>query len=450
MAAQADHEIVTVGQGDGQTITEGLSPFEQLYRKPDLLAMRKLSPANFERFVAHVLSHAGYHVKHTGPFFRRGVDLELLPNGEVSRKRLGGVECKRYNGNQLVGRDPVQTLAGAAALKTNLPGYLITTSGFTEPAQEEARQHPNISLLDGERFRRYVDYVRGSVGQTARVERLPIPPNAVIDAERIVAQRAQHGPRVLVIANNKGGVGKTTTARFLGTGLAERGRHVLLIDMDAQANLSEFILGTGPDMTAPPTLADYFSGVCRLPETVHSSPTQPLLSIIPAHPSLAHADTGGFGRPDIELKFVANLYDAFAPREGFTRYDWIIIDTPPSVSVFTRAALAAADFVLAPVRARDSSVRGTSNMLQAKCTMSALMGRAPQLLGGLLTHWGEDTASANAKSQLADVFHNANSGLLDPRIPMSTAIETNPNAARNARIEYDRVVEEVLKHDFPS
>ncbi|MGZ3665604.1 MAG: AAA family ATPase [Ktedonobacterales bacterium] len=447
MATQADHEVVTADQGEVLAPTVGLDPFEQLYRQPELQAMRKLSPANFERFVAHVLSHAGYRVTHTGPFFRRGVDLELLPNEEVSRKRLGGVECKRYNGNQLVGRDPVQKLAGAAALKTNLPGYLITTSGFTEPAQEEARQHSNISLLDGGRFVRYVNYIRGSVGQTVRVERSPIPPNAVIEAERIVAQRAQYGPRVLVIANNKGGVGKTTTARFLGIGLAEHGRHVLLIDMDAQANLSEFILGTGPDKTAPPNLADYFSGVCRLPETVHSSPTQPLLSIIPAHPSLAHADTGGFGRPDIELKFVANLYDAFAPREGFTRYDWIIIDTPPNVSLFTRAALAAADFVLAPVRARESSVRGTINMLYALRAMSALMGRTPQLLGGLLTHWGEDTASENAEARLGDVFHNERTRLLDPRIPMSAAIESNPNAARNARLAYDQVVEEVLKHD---
>ncbi|MGZ6308246.1 MAG: ParA family protein, partial [Ktedonobacterales bacterium] len=147
------------------------------------------------------------------------------------------------------------------------------------------------------------------------------------------------------------------------------------------------------------------------------------------------------------LKFVANLYDAFAPREGFTRYDWIIIDTPPNVSLFTRAALAAADFVLAPVRARESSVRGTINMLYALRGMSALMGRTPQLLGGLLTHWGEDTASENAEARLGDVFHNERTRLLDPRIPMSAAIESNPNAARNARLAYDQVVEEVLKHD---
>lgn len=444
MATSAEDEFTYPNRVVLPTNTQTLDPLQLLYEQPDLAAMRKLSPTHFERFVAHVLTHAGYRVRHTGKIFRRGVDLELLPNEEVSRRRLGGVECKRYNGHQLVGRDPVQKLAGAAALKTNLPGYLVTTSGFTEPAQAEARQHPNISLVDGECLVRYIDYVRGSVGQTARVERIPIAPDVVIAGARIVAQRAAGGPRILVIANNKGGVGKTTTARFVGTGMAERGRRVLLIDMDAQANLSEFILGTGPDKTAPPTLADYFSGVCRLSEAVHSSPTLPLLSIIPAHPSLRHADTGGFGRPDIELKFVAHLYEAFAPREGFAHYDWIIIDTPPSVSLFTRAALAAADFVLVPVRARDSSRRGTLNMLDGLRTMSALMGRSPQLLGGLLTHWGEDSASENAEKQLADVFNNEGSRLLDPKIPMSVAIESNPGAAYKARQEYERVVEEVL------
>ena len=53
-------------------------------------------------------------------------------------------------------------------------------------------------------------------------------------------------------------------------------------------------------------------------------------------------------RPDLELSFVEALYTAFAPQEGHLLYDWIILDTPPSVSLFTRAALAAADYILTP------------------------------------------------------------------------------------------------------
>jgi hypothetical protein len=110
MAATDDQEPAPGHPRDATDVTN-LDPLEVLYRAPSLEKMGRLSPANFERFVAHVLSHAGYRVKHTGPFFRRGVDLELLPLDGAGRKRLGGVECKRYNGNLPVGRDPVQKLA---------------------------------------------------------------------------------------------------------------------------------------------------------------------------------------------------------------------------------------------------------------------------------------------------------------------------------------------------
>lgn len=443
MAAAGDDGVIP-DQDEAATTTS--DPFEQLYRTPDIPEMRKLTPANFERFVAHVLSHAGYRVRHTGPFFTRGVDLELHPNQDGNRRKLGGVECKRYNRKQPVGREPVQTLAGAAATRGGLPGYLITTSTFTEPAKEEARTRPNIHLVDGEHFVRYIDYVRGSVGSTHETALTAIPPNAVLDADRLFQRRPTTAPRIVAIANNKGGVGKTTTARFLGLGLAAKGQRVLLVDLDAQANLSEVILGVGPDRIAPPNLAGYFAGECALAEAVHPSPSQPLLSILPSHPHLAHYDTGGFGRPDVELKFVAGLYEAFAPEQGYPQFDWIVLDTPPNVSLFTRTALAAADYVLVPARARDSSVRGTLNMLRAHKAMGALMGRTPVLLGCLLTHWGEDNASELSEARLRRIFELRGSQVLDPHIPMSTAIESNPNAASTARKTYDELVEEVMNH----
>ena len=224
--------------------------YEALYHFPTIAGMQKLKPAEFEKFVQFVLDHAGYRAKHTGPFFAGGVDIELLERVSSGQPhRLGGVECKKYNGKLAVGKDPVQKLAGAKAIKRGLQGYLITTSTFTHPAIQEAQGRPNIHLIDGKRLVRYTNYVRGSVGTEHKSSLTVIAPSVVADADRVMQNRPKLMPHILAIANNKGGVGKTTTARFLGTGLAAKGQRVLLIDMDAQANfvLRSFVSYTAVD-----------------------------------------------------------------------------------------------------------------------------------------------------------------------------------------------------------
>ena len=114
MATQPDDEILEQLVEDPSQ--QQLDQVEQLYREPDMREMRKLRPADFEQLVACVLRHAGFKVKHTGLLFRRGVDLEIFSPQANAQLTIGGVECKRYNRAQPVGRDPVQKLAGAAAL----------------------------------------------------------------------------------------------------------------------------------------------------------------------------------------------------------------------------------------------------------------------------------------------------------------------------------------------
>jgi hypothetical protein len=81
--------------------------------------------------------------------------------------------------------------------------------------------------------------------------------------------------------------------------------------------------------------------------------------------------------------------------------------------------------------------------------MGALMGRTPKVLGGLFTHWGEDSASQDAESELRLILGAVGSGVLDARIPVSSAIESNPSAAHNAMREYRNLAEEVKKHVSP-
>ena len=111
----------SIGQHSQVAVSESTDPFEALYRHPTIPSMRELSPVNLERFVKHVLTHAGYDVRHTGPFFRRGVDLELHTNQGTPKRRLGGVECKKYNRKLPVGREPVQTFGRSRGLEGGIP-----------------------------------------------------------------------------------------------------------------------------------------------------------------------------------------------------------------------------------------------------------------------------------------------------------------------------------------
>jgi hypothetical protein len=78
------------------------------------------------------------------------------------------------------------------------------------------------------------------------------------------------------------------------------------------------------------------------------------------------------------------------------------------------------------------------------------MGRIPTLIGCLVTHWGEDSASEAAKARLRRIFELEGSQVLDRKIPLSSAIESNPSAATAARKAYDDLVQEVMSHVGPT
>jgi cellulose biosynthesis protein BcsQ len=115
------------------------------------------------------------------------------------------------------------------------------------------------------------------------------------------------------------------------------------------------------------------------------------LSVIPSDPNLTLRDPGGSGHPALESRFMRDVLKLGATPLGSLggTPDWIILDTAPAMIALTRAGLAAAQYVIAPVRPRRLSLRGTRNMLTTLRTINALTNSGARFLGMVITHWDD-------------------------------------------------------------
>lgn len=155
---------------------------------------------------------------------------------------------------------------------------------------------------------------------------------------------------ITALANQKGGVGKTTTAINLSACLAERGQKTLLIDLDPQANASS---GLGLKPQAGDSIYSVLLGDGLLPDRIRPTPIENL-DMVPSEVDLAGAEV------DIARSegYLHRLRDALAPLIENTRYNHIILDCPPSLGILTINALAAADFVIAPIQCEYYALEG--------------------------------------------------------------------------------------------
>lgn len=160
--------------------------------------------------------------------------------------------------------------------------------------------------------------------------------------------------KIIAIANQKGGVGKTTTAVNLGTGLASEGKKVLLIDGDPQASLSISLGYDEPDKLEV-SLVDILSNVVNeeeIPENYAVLNVRENVDLIPSNIELSAVEISLVNTMSRELvlkSYIDSIKD---------RYDFIIIDCMPSLGVMTVNALACADTVLIPVQAAYLPVKG--------------------------------------------------------------------------------------------
>ena len=211
---------------------------------------------------------------------------------------------------------------------------------------------------------------------------LEVPPTVTLSSSESTTTdpAAIPGPQIFAIANQKGGVGKTTTAINLATALAAVGEKVLLIDLDPQGNAST---GLGvPRSERAPGAYEFILGLSPMAECIRASAI-PGLSVMPASVQLAGAEIELI---DMERR-EHRLFDALSADEQSARAQWttILLDCPPSLGLVTLNALVAVDAVLVPLQAEFLALEGIGALINTVERIKKKLNPKLHIAGVVLT-----------------------------------------------------------------
>ncbi|MDR0389470.1 MAG: AAA family ATPase [Spirochaetaceae bacterium] len=199
--------------------------------------------------------------------------------------------------------------------------------------------------------------------------------------------------RVYVFVNQKGGVGKTTSAINLGAYIAEAGKSVLLVDFDSQANLSG---GVGVE-NARPGVYELISGSIPIDQVIRQTAI-PRLSVIPASIDLSGAAVELIEQEERDFF----LKKALEPVRK--RYDYILIDCPPSLGVLTLNGLVAADAVLIPMQCEYFAMEGLSLLIQTVRRIQKNLNPGLRIGGIFFTMYDQRTRLAQEVVKQVSVY----------------------------------------------
>lgn len=234
-----------------------------------------------------------------------------------------------------------------------------------------------------------------------------------------------HGLRVLAIANQKGGVGKTTTAINLGTALAAIGERVLVIDLDPQGNASTG-LGIAPEARMK-TAYDVLAGEATIPAT--ALPTAvPGLFCVPANADLVGLEAtlaGDANRPYRLRDAVAGLVAHAKSRPADDSFSYILIDCPPSLNILTLNALAAAHAVLVPVQCEFFALEGISQLRDTIDQIRATLNPTLEIQGVVLTMHDARTSLSKEVAENVRAFFGPK--VYESVIPRNTRVAEAPS-----------------------
>jgi chromosome partitioning protein len=228
-------------------------------------------------------------------------------------------------------------------------------------------------------------------------------------------------PRVLAVANQKGGVGKTTTAINLGTALAAIGEHVLIVDLDPQGNAST---GLGIERKSRRTSTyDVLTGKSPMRDAVLATAV-PQLFIAPSTLDLSGLELEIGQMRDRAFRLRNALAELNRGARGYD-FTYVLVDCPPSLNLLTVNAMAAADSILVPLQCEFFALEGLSQLLKTVEQVKGSLNPALSIHGIVLTMY--DSRNNLSNQVVADVRQHMGSKVYETVIPRNVRVSEAPS-----------------------